>query len=93
MVSDEFMLEYFNLQYMKEVPAVLQVDAGESLAYISYLSLVRQNATSNKVRNVFNTTSLPSNGVSLNETIHHDRKLQNHIFDMDMSTEIRTCIL
>lgn len=56
--SDEFMLEYLDLGHMEEVPINLQADTSENIYYTPYLSVIRQDATAAKIRNVFNASLL-----------------------------------
>lgn len=77
---DEFISEYRELGHIEEVLEALRVDVGVEVYYIPYLSVLRKDATTKKLRNVFNTSSPSSNDISLNQRILFGPKLQTHIF-------------
>lgn len=81
-LSDEFMEEYLKLNHMAKVPKHMQSDTSSNSYYIPYHSILRQNALTSKLRNVFNASSSTSNGITLNQTIHVGPKLQTHICDI-----------
>lgn len=77
--SDELMAEYLNLGHVKQVPREFQGDTSGEVFYIPCFSVIRQEATSTKIWNVFNASSPTSNGVSLNQIIQPGPKMQNRI--------------
>lgn len=54
---DEFISEYRELGHMVEVLEALRVDVGGEVYSISYLNVLRKDATTKKLRNVFITPS------------------------------------
>ena len=80
--SDEFMKEYLELGHMSPIPLEEQKDKSGDAYYIPYISILRKDAVTTKLRNVFNASSPSSNGITLNNQIHSGPKLQTHIFDL-----------
>lgn len=78
----EFMEDYATREHMVPIPAHLNRNETGDAYYIPWLSILRHDAVTTKLRNVFNASSKTSNGVSLNETILPGPKLQTHIFDV-----------
>ncbi len=54
--------------------------------YIPYFSVIRKDALTTKLRNVFNASAASESGLSLNDVIHPGPKLQTSIFDVIMQT-------
>ena len=80
--SNDFMLEYINMGHMKEVAAERCADETGNVYYIPWISILRQDAVTTKLRNVFHASMPTSNGVTLNDTMHEGPKLQNLIFNV-----------
>lgn len=85
-MSDTFMQEYLDLGHMVEIPNDQQQNTSGDVYYIPYLSVIRKNAVTTKLRNVFNASTASSNGISLNQQIFAGPKLQTHIFDLIVRT-------
>lgn len=81
-MSDEFMQEYIALGHMTEIPKQQQKDRSGWCYYIPYLSVIRQDAVTTKLRNVFNASSKTDNGISLNGQISAGPSLLTKIFDV-----------
>lgn len=79
---DDFIQEYIDLSHMEEVPPSQQRDESGKVSYIPYLSVIRKEAITTKLRVVFNASSPTSNGVALNDIMYPGPKLQNSIFDI-----------
>lgn len=79
--SDEFMEEYHQLGHMELVPKDQWRDTSGKTVYINYISVLREDATTTKLRNVFNAAAPTANGISLNQRILPGTKLQTHILD------------
>lgn len=56
--SDKFMKKCHDVDHMEEVPRMLREDTGGKVFCILYL--IRKDATTTKLRNVFNASSLSS---------------------------------
>jgi hypothetical protein len=80
--SDAFMREYELLGHMSRIPKSECRDESGNAYYIPYISILRKDAITTKLRNVFNASSPTSNGVSLNDTIHPGPTLLTKIFDI-----------
>lgn len=81
-LSDDFMKEYIHCKHMSLVPNNDRNIKDGSVYYIPYHSVLKKDAVTTKLRNVFNASAKTSNGVSLNAIIHPGPKLQNKIFDI-----------
>ena len=68
--------------HMTLIPPEEQKQETALAYYIPYISVLRRDAVTTKLRNVFNASSPSSNGVTLNDQIHAGPKLQTHIFDI-----------
>jgi hypothetical protein len=75
---NDFMQEYEDLGHMEASTKNLCDTTGHTY-YLPYFSVLRKDALTTKVRNVFNASSKTSNGVSLNDTIYAGPKLQASI--------------
>jgi hypothetical protein len=81
-MSDDFMREYLELGHMIPIPPEKQRDMTGDAYYIPHFSIMKKDAVTTKLRNVFNASSSTSNGLSLNDCILPGPKLQTHIFDI-----------
>lgn len=79
---NEFMSEYEKLGHMTEIPSESHCLNTNQVYYIPYFSVLRRDALTTKLRNVFNGSSASDNGVTLNDTIHPGPKLQTSIFSI-----------
>lgn len=81
-MSNKFMKDYIDMGHMSIVPSNKRCVKNGSVYYIPYHSILRKDAVTTKLRNVFNASAKTSSGVSLNATIHPGPKLQTKIFDI-----------
>lgn len=79
---DEFMEEYIALNHMTVVPETEHRVESGLVSYVPYLSVVRKEALTTKLRIVFNASAPTESGFSVNSTIHQGPKLQTHIPDL-----------
>ena len=81
-MSNAFMKEYISMGHMSQISQDQQRDEGPNTYYIPYISILRKDAVTTKLRNVFNASAKSSNGVTLNDQIHAGPKLQSLIVDI-----------
>lgn len=81
-MSNEFMTEYLEMGHMSRVPKEEQKIESGDVYYVPYISILRKDAVTTKLRNVFNASAPTSTGVSLNNIVHAGPKLQTKIFDV-----------
>lgn len=67
---------------MKPVPENKKCDDSGEAYYLPYFSVIRKDALTTKIRNVFNASAPSANGVSLNDTIYPGPKLQTSIIQI-----------
>lgn len=56
-MSDDFMAEYLEMGHMSEIPQDKQRDRSGRAYYIPYLSVIRRDSLTTKLRNVFNASA------------------------------------
>lgn len=79
---NEFMSEYLNLGHMSKVPKKLQRVESSEVYYLNWMPVLRVDAVTTKLRNVFMAHMKTTTGVSLNDTLCVGPKLQTAIFDL-----------
>jgi hypothetical protein len=57
-------------------------DNSGDVYYIPYFSVIKKDALTTKLRNVFNASAKSENGVTLNDQIYPGPKMQTTIFDV-----------
>lgn len=82
---NEFMREYLEMDHMEPVPVTDHCNNTRETYYIPYFSVIRQEALTTKLRNVFNASAKTDNGVSLNELIYAGPSLQTKLFNVLIS--------
>lgn len=80
-MSNKFMMEYNTLDHMSLVTTDVKSDSPD-VYYIPYLSILRKDAITTKLRNVFNASMPTSNGISLNDQMWEGPKLKTNIKDV-----------
>lgn len=81
--SNQFMEEYIRMGHMSEITNYNErFKDDESTHTLAYISILRKEAITTKLRNVFHASLPTSNGISLNDTMHEGEKLQADIFKL-----------
>lgn len=76
----EFISEYQNLGHMRPMPTP-QNDL-EQTVYLPHHGVIRESSSTTRLRVVFNTSSITSNGTSLNDHLHAGPKLQTDLISV-----------
>lgn len=101
-MSNKFMQEYQLLGNMSRIKPKDEKSNSNSVHYIPYHSIIKENAVTTKLRNVFNASAPSDNKVSLNDAMYDGPKLQSdlsqiiltarsfkHIYSADISKMFR----